>query len=204
VTERPAELWAEALQALANAVAHDLRNAFNAVAVNLEVVRSRSARGTEASAIAPFAATAASNFETASAAAEAMLALIRAEPGDTDVATILARIARLLAVRPHGTFTLVDRSDARAKTSASGDVARAVVARSVLTAVASGDAISCEITADDGIFLTVLGATRVPPLPDSELVTVAAAHGIHIAARGKSVELRFPAVDSRANPTVRP
>src|SRR4051812_21248311 len=62
---KSAALWADTLQSLANVVAHDLRNALNAVAVNLEVVRSRSARGAEASAIAPFAATAANNFETA-------------------------------------------------------------------------------------------------------------------------------------------
>jgi len=41
VTDRgsPGALWADALEALANHVAHDFRNALNGVAVNLEVVR---------------------------------------------------------------------------------------------------------------------------------------------------------------------
>ena len=193
-------MWADTLQSLANVVAHDLRNALNAVAVNLEVVRSRSARGAEASAIAPFAATASTNFETAAAAAEALLALVRPEPGRVDIAAVVTRLARLLAVRARGGLEVIDLSDGRAATSAPPDIVRTAVARSVLAAVDGDEGAACEIAVDDGIFLRVTGATRVPPPPDSDLVAAALEQGIRITLRERSIELRFPAVDQRANP----
>jgi hypothetical protein len=195
---KSAALWAETFQSLANVVAHDFRNALNAVAVNLEVVRSRSARGAEASAIAPFAATAATNFETAAAAAEALLAFVRPEPGR------VTRLARLLAVRGGARLSVSDQSDGRAATTAPPDVARAVVARSVLAAVGTDEGAACEIAVDDGIFLRITGATRVPPPPDSDLVVAALEQGIRITPRERSIEIRFPAVDQRANPNAPP
>jgi len=196
---KSAALWAGTLRSLANVVAHDLRNALNAVAVNLEVVRSRSARGSEASAIAPFAATAATNFETAAAAAEALLGFVRPEPGRVDIAAIVARLARLLAVRPGAGLRVSDQSDGRAATTAPPDIARATVARSVLAAVGADEGAACEIAVDDGIFLRITGATRVPPLPDSDLVAAAVEEGIRITPRERSVEIRFPAVDQGTN-----
>jgi len=198
-----AALWAGTLQALASVVAHDLRNALNAVAVNLEVVRSRSGRGAEASAIAPFAATAATNFETAAGAAEALLAFVRPEPGRVDIAAVVARLARLFAVRAGAGLQVVDLSDGRAATSASPDIARAAVARSVLAAVVAGEGVACEIAVDDGIFLRITGATHVPPPPDPDLVAAALEQGIRITPGERSIELRFPAVDQRANPNAR-
>jgi signal transduction histidine kinase len=200
--DESAALWTDTLQSLANIVAHDLRNALNAVAVNLEVVRSRSARGVEASAIAPFAASAATNFETAAAAAEALLSLVRPEPGRVDVAAVVSRLARLLAVRSGPALQVIDRSDGRAATSAPSDIARAAVARSVLAAVAADDGAACEIAVDDGIFLRITGATRVPPLPDADLVAAALEQGIRITPRERAIELRLPAVDPRANPNI--
>ena len=197
--DESAALWADTLQSLANVVAHDLRNALNAVAVNLEVVRSRSARGAEASAIAPFAATASTNFETAAAAAEALLALVRPEPGRVDIAAVVTRLARVLAVRARGGLQVSDLSDGRAATSAPPDIVRTAVARSVLAAVDGDEGAACEIAVDDGIFLRVTGATRVPPPPDSDLVAAALEQGIRITPRERSIELRFPAVDQRAN-----
>ena len=197
---KSAALWAATLQSLANVVAHDLRNALNAVAVNLEVVRSRSARGAEASAIAPFAATAATNFETAASAAEALLAFARPEPGRDEIAAHVPRLARLLADRGGAGLRVSDQSDGRAATTAPPDIARVAVARSVLAAVAEDEGAACEIAVDDGIFLRITGATRVPPPPDSDLVAAALEQGIRITPRERSIEIRFPAVDQRANP----
>jgi signal transduction histidine kinase len=191
----PADLWSEALQALAGLVAHDLRNALNVVAVNLEVARSRSARGADASAIAPFAATAATNFETAAAAAEALLAFARAEPAEVNLAAIVGRLGRLFGIGGRRTLHIADHSGGRARTSVPADIARATVARSVLAALSGDDTVACEITVHDGILLSVTGATRVSPLPDSELVAAAAAHGVRFASRDRALELRFPAVD---------
>ncbi len=46
-------------------LAHDLRNALNGVSVNLEVARSRAARGSDVSQITPFLETAAQQLDAA-------------------------------------------------------------------------------------------------------------------------------------------
>lgn len=46
-------------------LAHDVRNALNGAAVNLEVARSRAQRGTEVALVAPFIDTAAQQLEAA-------------------------------------------------------------------------------------------------------------------------------------------
>jgi signal transduction histidine kinase len=195
----PEAVWAEAFQALANHVAHDLRNALNGVAVNLEVVRTRSSRGAAAAAIAPFAATAASQFEAVTAGAEALLAFARPEPAPPDVAAIIARLSHLTALKSESRVQVNDSSEGQARTSAPAAVVRAVVARSVLNALAEDDTISCEIGVDDGIFVHVTGALDASP-PDPELVAIALAHGVHIVTQARTLELRFPAVGPRAIP----
>jgi hypothetical protein len=47
-------------------LAHDVRNALNGVAVNLEVARSRALRGVDVAEIAPFIETAAQQLDVAS------------------------------------------------------------------------------------------------------------------------------------------
>ena len=182
------------MQALAAHVAHDLRNALNAVAVNLEVVRGRSARGAEAAAIAPFAATASSQLEMASAATEALLGFARAEAEPADVSAIVGRLARLLSVR--GEIVVPERAaDATTTaTSAPADLVRAVVARSVLSAVQTGGAAPCEIGVGDGIFLRVTGGDASVPSLDPELVALASVWGVRATVRGRSLELSFPPV----------
>jgi len=197
---RAEALWASALQAVANHVAHDFRNALNGVAVNLEVVRGRSARGAEVTTIAPFAATAAAEFEVASAAAEALLALARPEAGDVDVAAVIGRLSRLFSLKSPTTVQVTDQSGGRARTPVPADLVRAVVARSVLASIGAGDTVACEIGVGDDIFLLITGAMHVPPLPDPELVAVASSHGVRFASRGLTLDLRFPALDSRATP----
>jgi hypothetical protein len=192
-------LWAATLSVLATRIAHDFRNALNGVAVNLEVVRGRSARGAAASDIAPFAATAASQFEAASASAEALLAFARQEPARVDVAAIVHRLVRLLGLRAGSEIRVTDRSDGRAQTRAPGDIVRAAVAQSVLGGLSVGESIACEISVGDGIFLTVTGAMHVPR-PDSDLLAIAAVYDVVITSHGQTLELRFPAVDARATP----
>ena len=174
----------------------------NAVAVNLEVVRSRSARGADATAIAPFAATASGQLEVAAAAAEALLTFARAEPEPADVAVIVGRLARLLAV--HGQPVLITDGalPPRAQTSAPANLVRAVVARSVLGAVQAADSAPCEISVRDGIFLRVTGGDAVAPALDPKLAAVASAHGVRAERRGQTVELSFPPLATDVTPHV--
>ncbi len=165
------------------------------MAVNLEVARGRSARGAEASAIAPFAATASAQLAVASAATEALLGFARAEPEPADVAVILGRLGRLLAPAGRGVEMSGDTgatgAPTSARTSAPPNLVRAVVARSVLSAMHVGGPVPCEISSRDGIFLRVTGDASAPAL-DPELVTVASAWGIQTVTRGHTLELSFP------------
>lgn len=195
-----AAVWVRTFETLANRIAHDLRNALNAVAVNLEVVRARSARGAESGAIAPFAATAAGQYEAASSAAEALLALARPQPGDADVAAIVGHLGRLIGVRNDTALRVTDTAGGRARTPVPGDIVRAVVARSVLGALDVGDSVACETTVDGDIFLRVTGASHVAS-PDPELVAVASAYGIRFASQGNTLEVRFPVAGARAIPS---
>ena len=194
-----AALWLGAFQTLANRIAHDLRNTLNAVAVNVEVVRGRSARGAEASAIAPFAATAAAQYEAASAAAEALLGFARPQSGDADVAEVVGQLRRLIGVRGTDAMAVTDSTRGAGRTRAPADFVRAVVARSVLAALDVGDNIACETTVDGDIFLRVTAASHVPS-PDSELVAVASAYDVRFASQGNVLEVRFPAAGARATP----
>jgi signal transduction histidine kinase len=198
-TSSAADAWGAALQALASHVAHDLRNALNAVAVNLEVVRGRSARGADPSAIAPFAATAATQFEAAAAAVEALLGFSRPEPEPADVAAITARLARLLAIHEGQPVDLSSDSARHAATSAPADVVRALVARSVLSAVGSAPRVACAISVRDGIFLHVTGGDAAPAL-EPALAAIALASGIRLATRGDTLELTFPPAATDVSP----
>ena len=164
------------------------------MAVNLEVVRGRSARGAETAVIAPFAATASSQLEVAAAATEALLGFARAEPKPPDVAAIVDRVGRLLTVRGQRVVSEhVPRTGATV-TSAPADLVRAVVARSVLSAVQSGGAAPCEISVGDGIFLRVTGGEASMPSLDPELVALASVWGVRVTVRDGSLELAFPPV----------
>ena len=174
----------------------------NAVAVNLEVVRSRSARGAEAAAIAPFAATAASQLEVTTAATEALLAFTRAEPDPPDVAVIVGRLARLLAVHGQPLVTTTGASPSHAQTSAPADLVRAVVARSVLSAVKATGSAPCEISVRDGIFLRVTGGDASAPALEPGLAAVASSCGVLAERRGHTLELSFPPLATEAPPLV--
>lgn len=162
--------------------------------MNLEVVRGRSARGAEAAAIAPFAATASSQLEVAVAATEALLGFARAEPEPPDVANIVERLGKLLTVRGQRVVSEHLSRTGATVTAAPADLVRAVVARSVLSAVQSGGAAPCEIRVGDGIFLRVTGGEASVPSLDSELVALASSWGVRITARDGSLELAFPPV----------
>lgn len=94
--DRLAALWLETFQTLGDRVAHDIRNVLNAVAVNLEVVRGRSARGGEGAPLAPFAAAAATQFEILAGKVDALLAVLRTPPAEGDISVLLGRLVTLL------------------------------------------------------------------------------------------------------------
>jgi signal transduction histidine kinase len=190
-------LWLAALQSAADAAAHDIRNVLNAVAVNVEVVRSRAARGGEAAAAAaPFAETAASEFERATAAVEALLALVRPAREPVDVAVVLARMATLLdAGARTGRITVRRDDDEPTRTAAPGSAVRVAVACVLQSALREADGgVTCEVGGAGGIFLRVAGGADDPPRFDVGVAEQVARHGVTMRAAGPAIELRFPAI----------
>ena len=91
--------WLAALQRLTGRVAHELRNALNVVAVNLEVVRSRAGReGLAASALGSFAGSASDQLEQVIGMTDALLALARAAQEPAAIGRTTDQVAAL--VRP--------------------------------------------------------------------------------------------------------
>lgn len=91
-----ATLWLACLARLADRAAHELKNPLNGLALNLEVVRSRSARlGVEGSALTVYAVAAASELERTIPLIDALLSLARPSPFPVDLHTALRPLATL-------------------------------------------------------------------------------------------------------------
>src|ERR1051326_7842423 len=80
------ELWLDVLQQVSARTSHELKGALNGVAVNLEVVRSRSAKPDAAAvAVAPFAASAGDQLDAVVGMTEALLKLARPPREPVDI-----------------------------------------------------------------------------------------------------------------------
>ena len=135
------ELWLGVLQRLCDATAHDLKGALNGVALNVEVLRSRTGRaGVDVATLHQFAESAALELEAVIGASEAMLSLARPPRGAADISRVVRDVTALLA-RPaaaHGGRFTVDKSiESVGLTSAAPAVVRVVVG-ALLWAVREG------------------------------------------------------------------
>jgi len=143
-------LWLAMVQRLMGRASHDVKDALNGVAVNLEVIRSRAEReGTPASAVASFAGAAGQQLERLSSLLEALLAVARPERDPVDVAVALRRVATLCAASGSaGGRVEVDSDRAEdAITRLSGEVVRLALAAPMFEAVsAGGDAATVHCT----------------------------------------------------------
>src|SRR5688500_1641808 len=151
--------WLETLHELGRPAAHEIRNALNSVAVNLEVVRSRAARpGAAAADVARFADAAAEQLDALAALSDALLALVRPVAEPVDAAAVVARLATLLgavARADGGEVTLVVSPDGAAvRTAMRGEALRAVAAALLLAALERGRELTCEL--DGGSAPTLL------------------------------------------------
>jgi signal transduction histidine kinase len=159
--------WLRALQSLAARVAHEIRNPLNAVAVNLEVVRSRCERGrVEPQAVLPFATAAAGELERVSRLVDALLALSR--PARSDLAVLAGPVITLydaLASADGGSVGM-DLSEGATGIDIAADDARAALAATLDEMIGPGVAIRVHIAGDgDRVAARFSGPRVTPKLP---------------------------------------
>lgn len=193
------ELWLDVLQQISARTAHELKGALNGVAVNLEVVRSRSSRSDAAAhSVAPFASSAADQLEAVVDMSEALLTLARAPREPLDMTETIDRFASLLSpsAREEGCSLRVEGSS-RETTSVvvrvPGNVARLVVGAALLAALARKGDIRCKLDVGDNVVVHIESADAEGPLELSANVSAAAdGAGIRVHAEGQSMSLTFP------------
>ena len=200
--ERIDRLWLDVYQRLTAGVGHELRNSLNGVAVNLEVVRTRSGReGVAATALGSFAASASEQLEHVITITEALVALGRPARSPATIGRFADQVARLL--RPPlsasgGTLDLVVEGEGTTRVPADG--ARLLVAATMIAAAdaagadrGGGGEVRCRVRPAGGVELRVEGRFASPPRLASETERAAAelAVGVHGTADG--ITLTFPA-----------
>ncbi len=201
--------WLDALQRLTGGVAHELRNALNGVAVNLEVVRSRAGReGLAASALGSFAGSASDQLEQVIAMTDALMALARAGQEPVAIGRVTDQVAALL--RPAlaangGALTLVVEGDGATRIPVAA--ARLFVAATLQAAAAAargsdgsvdaGAALSCRVRPLEGtakgVELRVEGAFASAPVLDASVAKLAGEFGVGVQSAESSITSTFPA-----------
>ena len=204
--------WLAMLQQLTSGVAHELRNALNGVAVNLEVVRSRAAReGLAASALGSFAGSASDQLEQVIAMTDALMALARAGQEPAAIGRTTDQVAAL--VRPvlaanGGVLDLAVEGEGTTRVPAAA--ARLFIAATLRAAVdaarttgdgtkESGAALTCRVreAAGEGeargVELRVEGRFARMPALDATLATLAKEYGVGVRPAESSITSTFPA-----------
>ena len=204
--------WLAMLQQLTGGVAHELRNALNGVAVNLEVVRSRAGRdGLAASALGSFAGSASSQLEQVIAMTDALMALARAGQEPAAIGRTTDQVAAL--VRPvlaanGGALDIVVEGEGTTRVRSTA--ARLLIAATLQAALEasratgeatreSGASLTCrvrEVTGEGegkGVELRVEGAFARTPALDATLATLASEYGVGVRPAESSITSTFPA-----------
>jgi signal transduction histidine kinase len=189
-------LWLGALGRLAGRAAHELKNPLNGLALNLEVVRSRSVRsGTDGAALAPYAAAAASELERTVPLVEALLALARPLPNPVDLRVAIRPLLvlyRAIAVAGGGSLDVVYEAE-QMFVSADGDTVRALLAEALDVTVGANLEIAGKIASSDGsIAIRMVGGAGRPIA--SRMEALAAEHDIQLNADEEETLLLFPAL----------
>jgi hypothetical protein len=195
------ELWLDALEGLCGRAAHELKGALNGVAVNLEVVRSRSERPeTSASAVGSYANSASDQLGVVIETAEALLALARGARTPVEVARVTRYVHALLApsARSQGRrFELSGSLDGLGATSAGASAARLSVAASAMAATDAWSHVVCRVAGggDDSPEVLRFECRDAEPAPcciGGAIVDAAARSGIRIQVDGSTISITFP------------
>jgi signal transduction histidine kinase len=180
---------------LAGRAAHELKNPLNGLALNLEVVRSRSARaGTEASALAPYTAAAVAELERTIPLVEALLALARPLPNPVDLRIALQPFLALygaIAGAGGGSLDVVYEAE-QMFVNADGDTVRALVAEAIDVTIGSNLDVAGRVgDSESSISIRLVGGAGRPVAAKME--RLAAEHDIRLISDEDETLLLFPA-----------
>jgi signal transduction histidine kinase len=210
VTSHLDELWLATLQEVVQKAAHEVKDALNGVSLNLEVIRSRSARvDSDYSSLSAFAMAASEQLEALSARTEALLFLSRPQrPGNgpVDVAITLRHLGALLvpAAKSDGGFLSVEGTETSAPTAASTVATRLALAAGLLALTkevgsrggASGDEgrrAQCRLeSGDERIVVRFSHESAGTCSLEPAVASAIAEHGIENGGSGSDLLLVFP------------
>jgi signal transduction histidine kinase len=193
------ELWLDVLQQVSARTAHELKGALNGVAVNLEVVRSRSVKpDAPANAVAPFAASAADQLDAVVDMTEALLKLARPAREPVDVGETLNCLASLVApsARAEGGSLRIEtptREITGGTVPAPGNVVRLLIGAALLAGLARKGDIRCRVEVGEETVVGIECVDAEGPLElPVDVLAVAAAADIRVQGEGQSISLAFP------------
>jgi hypothetical protein len=144
-------VWLGVWQDVCGLAAHEVKDALNGVALNLEVIRSRSTRqDIRGDAFNTFAVAASDQLELVTLRIEALLYLTRAHRpsiGPVDVALTLRHLAALLvpAAKSDGKALTVEGAETSALTVAGATHTRAALAAGLLALIKEGGSGRCTL-----------------------------------------------------------
>ena len=191
------ELWLDVLQQVSARTSHELKGALNGVAVNLEVVKSRSAKAdAAAAAVAPFAASAADQLEAVVGMTEALLKLARPPREPVDIGETLDSLASLVApsARAEGGSLRIEnqREIVSSVVRARGNIVRLVIGASILAALSRKGDIRCRVDVGEETVVGIECVDAEGPLElSADVMAVAAAADIRVHSEGQSISLAF-------------
>jgi signal transduction histidine kinase len=188
--DRVARLWLATLHEIAQRAAHEIKNALNGVAVNLEVVRGRLGRpDATAEGAARFANTAGAEFERVSACTEALLSLSRPPRTPVDVGAELRALRTLLAAGAAGE---VPGARAAGASCAGGEEVRLALGAALLAACTDRAAPCAAELRATGTVAVRITCDAPPDDFDPEVADVARGAGIGVTVAPDVITLTFP------------
>jgi len=191
-------LWLDTLGAICGRGAHEIKGALNGVVVNVEVVRSRSAKpDVTAGSLHQFAESASSQLDAVIAMTEALLALSRPPRRPLSIAETVRNVEALVGPAARADDKRVEMQgmvDALGSTSADADVARLAIGAAFIAAVDASPDVVCSASpgTDAAVLCWECRNGESAPAMDAAAVALAAAEGIDIQRNGPRLSITFP------------
>jgi hypothetical protein len=191
-----ARRWLDALQRIGRLATHEVRGTLNGMSLNVDVLRTRSAKRGSAASLAPFAENVAAQLDALISMTEGLVALVRPVHEPADVGAVVAQLVAVLAPAvTEGGSLRVQRAEGidDTTTTVSGDVVRLTIASVLLAAVEQGGKVQCRLARTAEELLLTVARTGAPVEVEGDVAMAAAEAGLRIDRRPEGLTLTFPA-----------